>query len=108
MASHNYYKLEQKKEIRDASEKGEKIFYESLSDERKVSYVERGLSPCKIFLIQAPILIIFLGDTNAPNYKPSIWVSIAYAILAIEERGFATVTYTPSNPIHVNNIVELD
>ena len=98
--------LEQKKRIRAASEKGEKIFYESLSDERKVWYVERGLSPCKKLLTQAPILIIFLGDTTAPNYKPSIWVSIAYAILAIEERGLATVTYTPSNPIHVNKIVE--
>jgi len=31
---------------------------------------------------------------------------IAYAILAIEERGLGTVTYTPSNPIHVNKIVE--
>jgi len=43
-------------------------------------------------------LIVVVGDTSAPNYKPSLWVSIAYMALAIEERGLATVTYTPSDP----------
>ena len=89
---------DQKQKIREAAEKGEQAFYESISEERKKWYNAKGLSPAKPMLTQAPILLIVLGDTTAPNYKPSVWVSISYAILAAEERGLATVTYTPSDP----------
>jgi nitroreductase len=97
---------EQKQRIRAAAEKGEQAFYESISPERKKGYNEKGLSPAKPMLTQAPALIVVLGDTTAPNYKPSVWVSIAYAILAAEERGLATVTYTPSDPKLVTEAVE--
>ena len=97
---------DQKQRIREAAEKGEQAFYESISEERKKWYNAKGLSPAKPMLTQAPVLIIVLGDTTAPNYKPSVWVSIAYAILAAEERGLATVTYTPSDPGLVTEVVE--
>lgn len=87
-----------KKKIRKTAEAGERGFYDNLSPERKVWYNEKGLSPSKPNLTEAPILIVVVGDTSAPNYKPSLWVSIAYMVLAIEERGLATVTYTPSDP----------
>ncbi|MCJ7731936.1 nitroreductase family protein, partial [Candidatus Bathyarchaeota archaeon] len=87
-----------KQRIREAAEKGEKGFYESISSEKKKWYDEKGLSPSKPLLTQAPVLIVVIGDITAPNYKPSVWVSISYAILAAEERGLSTVTYTPSNP----------
>lgn len=96
---------DQKMRIREAAEKGEHEFYESISDERKKWYKAKGLSPAKPMLTQAPILIIVLGDTTAPNYKPSVWVSIAYAILAAEERGLGTVSYTPSDPCLVTAAV---
>lgn len=96
---------EQKKKIRKSAEKGEQRFYESISPERKKWYNEKGLSPSKPLLTQAPILIIVLGDTTAPNYKPSVWVSIGYAILAVEELGLGTVTYTPSDPKLVSKTV---
>jgi len=97
---------EQKQRIREAAEKGEQAFYESISEERKKWYNAKGLSPAKPMLTQAPVLLIVLGDTTAPNYKPSVWVSISYAILAAEERGLATVTYTPSDPRLVSVAVE--
>jgi nitroreductase len=90
--------IESKKRVREAAEKGEKNFYDSISPERKVWYDSKGLSPSKPLLTDAPVLLVVLGDTNAPNYKPSIWVSIGYAILAAEEKGLSTVTYTPSDP----------
>lgn len=96
----------QKQRIREAAEKGEQAFYESISPERKKWYKEKGLSPSKPVLTQAPLLIGVLGDTKAPNYKPSVWVSIAYAILAAEEKGLATLTYTPSNVALVTEAVE--
>ena len=87
-----------KKKIRETAEAGERGFYDNLSPERKGWYNEKGLSPSKPNLTEAPLLIVVVGDTSAPNYKPSLWVSIAYMVLAIEERGLATVTYTPSDP----------
>jgi len=96
---------EAKMAIREASEAGEKAFYESISPERKKGYNAKGLSPSKPLLTEAPVLLVVLGDTTAPNYKPSVWVSIGYAILAAEERGLSTVTYTPSNPVLVTGAV---
>lgn len=90
--------LESKARVREAAELGERNFYESISPERKKWYDSKGLSPSKPLLTEAPILLVVLGDTNAPNYKPSVWVSIGYAILAAEEKGLSTVTYTPSDP----------
>jgi nitroreductase len=90
--------IESKKHVRAAAEKGEKNFYDSISPERKAWYDSKGLSPSKPLLTDAPVLLVVLGDTNAPNYKSSIWVSIWYAILAAEEKGLSTVTYTPSDP----------
>ena len=98
---------EMKQRIRDASEAGEKGFYDNLSSERKVWYKEKGLSPSKPNLTEAPVLIAVVGDTSAPNYKPSLWVSISYMILAVEERGLATVTYTPSDPVLVSEALEV-
>jgi len=96
---------EAKMAIREASEAGEKAFYESISPERKKGYNAKGLSPSKPLLTEAPVLLVVLGDTTAPNYKPSVWVSIGYAILAAEERGLSTVTYTPSDPVLVTEAV---
>ena len=99
--------IEMKKKIREASEEGERRFYESLNPERKVWYNEKGLSPSKPNLTEAPVLIVVVGDTSAPNYKPSLWVSITYMTLAIEELGLATVTYTPSDPALVSNALDV-
>ena len=93
--------MEVKKAIREASEEGEMAFYESISPERRKGYNAKGLSPSKPLLTEAPVLLVVLGDTTAPNYKPSVWVSIGFAILASEERGLSTVTYTPSDPVLV-------
>jgi nitroreductase len=97
--------IESKKHVRAAAEKGEKNFYDSISPERKVWYDSKGLNPIKPLLTDAPVLLVVLGDTNAPNYKSSIWVSIGYAILAAEEKGLSTVTYTPSDPDLVTEAV---
>ena len=91
--------------IKEASEAGEREFYESISPERKRGYNAKGLSPSKPLLTEAPVLLVVLGDTTAPNYKPSVWLSIGYAVLAAEERGLSTVTYTPSDPVLVTDAV---
>lgn len=96
---------EAKKRVRESAEAGERSFYESVSPERKIWYDSKGLSPSKPLLTEAPVLLVVLGDTSAPNYKPSVWVSIGYAILAAEDKGLSTVTYTPSDPVLVSEAV---
>jgi nitroreductase len=90
-----------KMQIRKASEEGEREFYESITPDRRKWYNEKGISPSKPMLTEAPVLFVIVGDTTAPNYKPSIWISVGYALLAAEEKGLSTVTYTPSNPLLV-------
>ena len=87
-----------KARIREAAEEGERAFYASLPEERRSWYQSKGLSPSKPMLTQAPVLVVVLGDESAPNYRPSVWVSIGYLILAAQEVGLSTLTYTPSNP----------
>ena len=84
--------------LRAASEEGEKKFYDGLTSERKTWYVEKGLSWRKPNLEEAPYLLVVVADTSKANYFASAWVSVAYTLLALEERGLSTVTYTPSNP----------
>lgn len=83
--------------IRGAAEKGEKRFYETISEERRLSYAAMGNTWQKPMLETAPILITVLSDTRAPNYRPSVWLSIGYILLALEAAGLHTVTYTPSD-----------
>ena len=66
----------QKQKIREAAEKGEQVFYESISPERKKGYNEKGLSPSKPVLTQAPILIMFLGPCwveASPKWFGAVW-----------------------------------
>ncbi|MCW4048957.1 MAG: nitroreductase family protein [Candidatus Bathyarchaeota archaeon] len=89
---------EVKMKVRTTAEEGEQAFYETLPPERAKWYRKKGLSPNKPHLTDAPVLLVVLGDTAAPNWKPSVWVAIGYMLLAVEEQGLATVTYTPSDP----------
>lgn len=83
--------------IRGAAEKGEKLFYETISEERRLSYAAMGNTWKKPMLEAAPVLIAIISDTRAPNYRPSVWLSIGYILLALEAAGLHTVTYTPSD-----------
>ena len=97
---------ELKKRVRQSSEKGEREMYAKVSGEFKDWLMEQGLSPDKPFLEEAPVLIIVLMRANAKYARESIWTSIGYILLALEEQGFFTVPYTPSNPYYP--LAELD
>lgn len=95
-----------KAKIRGAAESGERVFYESLEGEKKGWYQSRGLSWNKPFFDEAPLLIVIFGDSLAPNYKASIWLMIGYLLLALEERGLNSLTYTPSDPKKISSVLE--
>jgi nitroreductase len=86
-----------KKRLRESSEKGEREMYAKVSGSFKEWLMEQGLSPVKPFLEEAPVLIIVLMRADAKYARESIWTSIGYILLALEEQGYSTVPYTPSN-----------
>lgn len=95
-----------KKRIRQSSEKGEREMYAKVSGEFKEWLMEQGLSPDKPFLEEAPLLIVVLMKADAKYARESIWTSIGYILLALEEQGYCTVPYTPSKTDYPLN--ELD
>ena len=97
---------ELKKKVRQSSEKGEREMYAKVSGEFKDWLTEHGLNPEKPFLEEAPVLILVLMRVNAKYARESIWTSIGYILLALEEQGYHTVPYTPSNTYYPLN--ELD
>ena len=86
-----------KTRIRQAAEEGEKAFYKSIGEEKRNKYKAMGNSWKKPMLEEAPVLIAVVADKTAPNFKPSVWLSIGYMVLALEAVGISSVTYTPSD-----------
>jgi nitroreductase len=96
-----------KRRIREASEKGEKAFYERVSGDWKEWLNEKKLSHSKPYLEDAPVLIVVFARNDVPYSTESVWLAIGYMLLALEELGLATVTYTPSDTKLVENVIEV-
>ena len=88
---------ELKKRIRDASEKAERVLYTKVKGDFKEWLLNHGLSHEKPFLEEASLLIAVLMDASAKYARESIWIAVGHLLLALEERGLSTITYTPSN-----------
>ena len=56
-----------KTRVRQTAEAGEKVFYESISEEGKNKYKDMGNSWKKPMLEQAPVLIAVVSGMNSPN-----------------------------------------
>jgi nitroreductase len=96
-----------KTKIRAAAEAGEKVFYDSISEERRKKYQAMGNSWKKPMLEQAPLLLVVAADTRAPNYLPSVWLAVGYLVLALEAAGLGSVTYTPSDAEIVRSALDI-
>lgn len=100
---------EQKRKIREAAEHYEKRYYEKMqTTELMQDFKTMGLSWKKTFLETAPYLICIFGNRNEIYYKESIWLSAGWMILAAEELGLATLTYTPSNMSFLSELLPVN
>jgi nitroreductase len=88
---------EAKRRLRESCEKGERELYKNVRGEFKEWLLSHGLSPDKPFLEEAPLLVAVLMEAAAQYARESVWVSVGYILLALEEMGLSTITYTPSN-----------
>nr|WP_206076003.1 nitroreductase family protein [Marinitoga lauensis] len=66
-----------------------------------------GFSWEKPFLSEAPYLLFVYSNIKSPFSKESVWLSIGYLLLALEEKGLSTVTYTPSNYNDISRYINL-
>lgn len=96
-----------KEKIRNECEKAEKIFYEKSRGRLKDWLDAHEFSWKKDFLTQAPYLILVFSNKKFPFSRESVWLSIGYLLLALEEKGLATVPYTPPNFREIELILDV-
>ncbi|NJE47456.1 nitroreductase family protein [Thermococcus sp. GR7] len=94
-----------KGKIRELCEEEEKKFYSKTKGDLMAWLNAKGFRPEKPFLSEAPYLILVFGHTKAPYWLQSTWIAVGYLLLALEELGLGTVTYTPPNPKPVEELL---
>ena len=99
---------EKKKEIiRKICEESEKHCHSKIKGWFKEWLEERGINWRKPFLTESPILILVFGKRDEPYWLQSVWIAVGYLILAAEELGYGTLTYTPPNLRWANKLFEI-
>ncbi len=95
-----------KEELREVCEKGERVFYSRVRGELAEWLRSRGLSWKKPFLTEAPYVIAVFSKKKAPYSRESVWIAVGYLLLALEEKGLASLTYTPPNREEVAELLK--
>ncbi len=62
----------------------------------------------KTFLTNASYLILVFSDMECPYAIQSIWLSIGYLLLGLEEKKLSSLTYTPPSLAKLRNILGID
>jgi nitroreductase len=96
-----------KKEIKQYCEDADKRYYDTSEEWFKKWMEKKNISLEKKFLVDAPYLIVVAGETGKPYWLESTWMSIAYMILAAENEGLDTLTYTPAETDFIKDLLEL-
>lgn len=96
-----------RREIRRRCEQADSVFHKEAPDWLKKWLREEGITTDKRFLTDAPFLVVVAGNTKAPYWLESTWISIAYMILLAEEEGLGTLTYTPGDTTPLNKLLAL-
>ncbi len=96
-----------KRQIRTECEVADKDFHEGSPAWLKEWFAKKNITTEKKFLTDAPFLVVLAGNTTMPYWLESTWISIAYLILAAEEEGLATLTYTPGQMKFLMPLLEL-
>ena len=96
-----------KRRIREECEKIERGFHRKVPEWMKKWLSGKKITPIKKFLIEAPYLIVVCSEKTAVYHVQSVWLSIGYMLLATEEEGLATVTYTPSRTAGIRELLKI-
>jgi len=85
-----------KQTIRTECERVEDVFHRNAPTELTSWMRAHGITPQKPFLEEAPCLIAVFYKTREPYAVPSVWVSIAFMLLQVEQEGLGATIYTPA------------
>jgi len=96
-----------KQQIRDEAERIETKYHKTAPSQLQEWFKKQGLTPAKPFLTDAPALIVVAGDTKAPYWLESTWISIAYILLQAENQKLGTLTYTPPDTTFLNELLNI-
>lgn len=101
-----------KKIIRSEAEKVEKEFYDRkrIQDKDFSSWAsKKALTYSKPHLTEAPVVLSISTDVRFKDKHAleSTWLTVAYIILAIENEGLCSVTYTPEPHTFIKEILNL-
>jgi len=96
-----------KQSIRRQCEEVEKEFHKRADPSLKKWLEARGITWEKPFLTEAPFLILVFGKVGEPYWIESVWLAIGFMLLAIQELGYSTLTYTPSKTEWANELLEI-
>ncbi len=96
-----------KEKIKNFCEQADKKYYKSSPAWFKQWMKNKDVSLKKDFLVDAPLLLVIASETDKPYWLESTWISIAYVILAAENEGLATLTYTPMEMGFLNDVLDL-
>lgn len=84
--------------IRAACEEQEKLFHANADLSLQKWFQSKNINWDKPFLTYAPLLLAIFSNRDIIYATESTWLAIGYIILALEEKGLATVVYTPPYP----------
>ncbi len=96
-----------KRSIRGICENGEKNFYANIPSKFREWLTKRNFSWRKPFLTEAPYLLLVFSDISCPYFIQSTWLAIGYLLLALEEQGLSSLTYTPPNPNKISKFLNV-
>lgn len=96
-----------KGQIRKECEHIDQVHYQKSPEWFKNWAKSNHISLTKSFLTDAPYLVIIVGEIDKPYWLESTWLSIAYIILAAEQEGLATLTYTPAETDFLHDILDI-
>ena len=89
---------EVKARLRQVCEEDERRFYEKVRGELGEWLAKRDFTWEKPFLTEAPYLVAVFAELGKPYAVQSVWLAVGYMLLALEEAGLSSLTYTPPNP----------
>jgi len=98
---------ELKAKIRKSCEAADAEWHRRAAPWLKKWLKNKGITPQKPFLDDAPYLICVFGDNTSPYWLGSTWLAVAYLLLAAEREGLATLTYTPGKSRFLQKLLNL-
>ncbi len=93
--------------IREEAEKADQKFHREAPEWLRNWLKDHNITLEKRFLTDAPFLIVVVALKTMPYWLESTWISIAYMILTIEEKGLSSLTYTPGETAFLNPLLAI-